>query len=130
MIQNVAAQVLFLVRQLLFSSVLKYRYEMVLSRSRLLILGTLMVDGVSEGLINEYLLNLINMRVILIIDLYLAGINKLTVAAYCGIRVLIGNHILRVAAVFELVEDDRGRLVLENSRFVMQGLLMDLMNWL
>ena len=77
----------------------------------LLVHGTLMVDGVSEGLIGEDLLDLVDVRVVLIVDLDLAGIDELAVTADGRIGVLVRDHILRSAMLLEFVEDYRRRLI-------------------
>ena len=70
-----------------------------------------MVDGVPERLVVENLLDLVDVGVVLIVDLDLAGIDELAIAADRRIGVLVRDHILRSAMLLEFVEDNRRRLI-------------------
>jgi hypothetical protein len=61
--------------------VLHYRNKAPLPETRLVILGALVINGVPDSLVLEDLLYLINVRIVLIKDLYLAGVRKLSITA-------------------------------------------------
>jgi hypothetical protein len=64
-----------------------------------------MIDGVSHGLIFEYLFYLIDVRVIFIVDLDPASVGKLSITADCRVRIFIGDYVLRIANILELIKD-------------------------
>ena len=69
-----------------------------------------LVDVVSEDLLLLDFLNLVDVRVVLVVDVDLARVDELSVAADSVFGVLVADQVLGVAEA-ELVENDRGRLL-------------------
>ena len=81
------------------------------------------VDGIPEGLVPLGFLDLVDVGVVLVEDVDLAGVHELPVRADGRVRVLVADQVLRVA-LLELVEDHRRRLLLVDVRLRLMMLLV------